>query len=373
MARMDLIVWALLVWLGVVHAIPADTPFKPPAIFSETTSYPLPNQGDIAVHDPNILPYNGEYYLFRGGVHIPILKAASLDGPWRRIGTVLDEASIIQKENRTRPWAPTTVEYNGRVYCYYTVSKHGSRNSAIGVASADSPEGAWTDHGAVVSTEEGPQSQIWPYTKSNAIDAAFITDHQTGKPYLLYGSFWGGIFQVPLAEDLLSVEDPEHPHAKNLAHQPGKLINPEEGSFMNYHEPYYYLWFSQGKCCRFPTKGFPVMGQEYSIRVGRSTNVRGPFVDKEGVELQKGGGTIAYDSNHGQVYAPGGLGVLSGNGSSQDILYYHYLNTSIGFKDADAQLGYSYLDYVDGWPEPRQKLMIMPVFLVAAGYLWLYW
>lgn len=62
----------------------------------------------------------------------------------------------------------------------------------------------------------------------------------------------------------------------------------------------------------------------YSIRLGRSKDVRGPFVDKDGKALLDGGGTIMYGSNHGQVYAPGGVGVLVGDGKTPDILYYHY-------------------------------------------------
>ena len=61
--------------------------------------------------------------------------------------------------------------------------------------------------------------------------------------------------------------------------------------------------------------------------------MRGPFEDRKGKSLLDGGGTVVYGSNHGVVYAPGGLGVLAGNNDSMpDILYYHYLNTSMGFK-----------------------------------------
>lgn len=64
----------------------------------------------------------------------------------------------------------------------------------------------------------------------------------------------------------------------------------------------------------------------YSIRVGRSKDVRGPFVDREGRHLTEGGGTIVYASNHGTVYAPGGLGILpeKKQESRPDILYFHY-------------------------------------------------
>lgn len=62
----------------------------------------------------------------------------------------------------------------------------------------------------------------------------------------------------------------------------------------------------------------------YGIRVGRSKNVRGPFLDKDKHSLDKGGGTVVYGSNHGVVYAPGGIGVMTSNSSDPDVMYYHY-------------------------------------------------
>lgn len=169
---------------------------------------------------------------------------------------------------------------------------------------------------------------------------------------------------MPLSDDLLQVKDRDQPDAKHLAYVPNAKVKPVEGSFMSYRDPYYYLWFSHGKCCHFEN-GFPDIGEEYvtfrsvwlmgngsdenrySIRVGRSKDVRGPFVDKNGRKLDHGGGTIIYGSNHGVVYAPGGVGVLSGNSTERDILYFHYcesfvillddadliVNTTIGFLD----------------------------------------
>lgn len=59
----------------------------------------------------------------------------------------------------------------------------------------------------------------------------------------------------------------------------------------------------------------------YSIRVGRSQSPRGPFTDKAGTDLVKGGGELVYGSN-GDTYAPGGQGVL--RDGDTDVLYYHY-------------------------------------------------
>ena len=302
-------------------------------VYETTDQLSLPNEGNLQVHDPNVVFFDEHYYLFKGGIHIPYFKSANMSGPWEKIGTVLDGDSIIDKGNRSRPWAPTTIERNGTFYCYYTLSRAGSRNSAIGVATTTTLGGAWTDHGLIINTGSGAGSDVYPYTITNAIDASFIFDQVSGQAYLNYGSFWHDIWQVPLSDDLLSVKDAGSPDAVQLTFIPHAKIRPEEGSWMSYHDGYYYVWFSHGKCCNFQ-KGFPKRGGEYSIRVGRSKNVRGPFVDKDDELLLDGGGTIVYASNHGAVYAPGGVGVLPGNNASTpDILYYHYLNTSIGFKD----------------------------------------
>ncbi|KAJ5115862.1 hypothetical protein N7456_000210 [Penicillium angulare] len=379
-----------LLSLMLISPLSGATPSSQPAhklsqVYDTTDQLPLPNKGNIAVHDPNILLWENYYYLFKGGVHIPIFRTQNLSGPWEQVGTVLSEESIIDVGNRSRPWAPTAIQQNGTFYCYYSLSQSGSRDSAIGVATSTSLGGEgekWTDHGAVIRTGKGKGSDVWPYNITNAIDPSFITDNETGQSYLNFGSFWHDIWQVPLSGDLLSVSvsDSEAPDAKQLTFIPGQKSKPEEGSWMNFREGYYYAWFSHGKCCQFHG-GFPARGHEYDIRVGRSESVRGPFLDKNGDKLLDGGGTIVYASNHGEVYAPGGLGVLAGNDSVPDILYYHYLNTTVGFNNGvselfvflflflflfflqdsgykncdtdfhqEAHLGWNYLRYDDGWP-----------------------
>ncbi|KAJ5289030.1 Glycoside hydrolase family 43, partial [Penicillium angulare] len=334
-------------------ATPSTQPIhKASQVYDTTDQLPLPNKGNIAVHDPNILLWENYYYLFKGGFHIPIFRTQNLTGPWEQVGTVLSQDSIIDMKNRSRPWAPTTIQQNGTFYCYYSVSQSGSQDSAIGVAtstSLDSNGGKWTDHGAVIRTGKGTDSHIWPYNITNAIDPSFITDNETGASYLNFGSFWHDIWQVPLSENLLSVQDSDAPDAKQLTFIPEQKQKPEEGSWMSFREGYYYAWFSHGQCCQF-RGGFPARGHEYDIRVGRSESVRGPFLDRHGDKLLDGGGTIVYASNHGEVYAPGGLGVLAGNDSVPDILYYHYLNTTVGFRNGEAHLGWNYLRYDDGWP-----------------------
>lgn len=121
----------------------------------------------------------------------------------------------------------------------------------------------------------------------------------------------------------------------------------------------------------------------YEIRVGRSTHIRGPFLDKTGRQLLDGGGTVVYGSNHGDVYAPGGLGVLPESDEHQDILYYHYseslllclelqmnarltnwllVNTSIGFLDP-----VSTINETDSRPSTNLFSKRIPVSAIATS------
>lgn len=333
---MRISLWSSLLLLAapLVAAVPAEAESHkiPAEVYKTGKEFPLANWGHLQVHDPNIVFHENTYYLFKGGVGVLIYKSTDISGPWKKVGTVLEGNSLIKnKGTANRPWAPTTVVRNGTFYCYYTLSKVGKRDSAIGVASTKTPEGKWTDHGLVIQT--GESSDIHPYDVTNAIDASVIFDQKSGQGYLNWGSFWECIWQVPLTDNLLSVKNPKKPDAKQLSLIPQAKSKPEEGSWMSYHDGYYYLWYSRGKCCAFIRSGFPALGNEYKIQVGRSKDIRGPFLDKKGNKLVEGGGTDVYKSNNGIVYAPGGLGVLPAHNSKADILYYHFQNTSIGFKD----------------------------------------
>ena len=88
------------------------------------------------------------------------------------------------------------------------------------------------------------------------------------------------------------------------------------------HDSHYYLFFSIGACCNTPPN-LARPGDEYRVAVCRSDAVTGPFVDREGRSCQtQNGGTVILGS-HGDVYAPGGQGVMR-LPEGRDIIYYHY-------------------------------------------------
>ncbi|KAI9926385.1 hypothetical protein MW887_004149 [Aspergillus wentii] len=336
---------------------PVNFPRDPDATFPPT------HGTELRIHDPTIIKVGPTYYSYGVGEHMVIHEAPSMDGPWKQTGHVLDAESVIPKGDRKAPWAPTTIQLGDTFYIYYCVSVSGCRDSAIGVATSKTPgPGDWTDHGAIFESGSGPGSDQTPFNSSNAIDPAVLVESD-GKGYVSFGSYWSGIWQVPLGEDLISPGDVSQ--ANHLAYAPKAMFpgstNPEhpecadpsggrpvEGSFISYHAPWYYLWFSYGQCCGFDLNNLPPPGDEYHIRVGRSVSPHGPFVDKDGVDLVDGGGTTVYGSNR-DVYAPGGNGVLVDEDG--DKLFYHYQNKTVSITDFwDARMGWNKLEYPGGWP-----------------------
>ncbi|THC95403.1 hypothetical protein EYZ11_005127 [Aspergillus tanneri] len=276
---------------------------------------------DLRIHDPNIIKVGNTYYSYSVGEHLVIHQAPGLDGPWKQTDCVLDKDSIIPKGDRKAPWAPTTIEVKGTFYCYYAVSQAGCRDSAIGVATSTSPgPGSWIDRGAIIHSGTGIGSDIYPMDVSNAIDpSVFITTD--GRGYLTFGSYWSGIWQIPLSKDLVSIDNGSLAEAHHLAYEPQVILPVRQ--------------IQENPLCGDPSGGHPVEGG-YNIRVGRSVSPRGPFVDKQGRDLVDGGGEIVYGSNR-DVYAPGGQGVLTDG--EVDILYYHYLNKTVGYEFWNYGLG----------------------------------
>lgn len=256
-----------------------DTVFRedgPP----HTNGYARAHGTDFLIHDPSIVQVGDTFYSYSVAPGIAIHESSSLDGPWTQTGSLLDGHSVITKGDSKSPWAPNTIQIGDKFYCYYAVSNAGCRDSAIGVASSDSPgPGGWTDHGLILQSGSGDGSDISPMDQSNAIDANVFVDFD-GSAYLIFGSFWTGIWQVKLDKDLVSVEghNTKSLSSSHLAAEPGKVWrgrkttnpicgdpsggHPIEGAFLAYRAPYYYLWYSWGRCCEFKVPRMRTNGQE---------------------------------------------------------------------------------------------------------------
>ncbi|KAI1436566.1 glycosyl hydrolase [Xylaria sp. CBS 124048] len=287
-------------------------------------------------HDPSVIRRSdGTYFRFSTGGKIAVHSGPDMTGPWTYQGAVIPAGSSIDLPGNRDLWAPDVSLVGDTYYLYYAVSQSGVQTSAIGIATSTTLDvGTWTDHGST-GVESSPEK---PY---NAIDPNLIKVN--GTFYLTWGSFWNDIYQAQMNATPLTLQSGAT--ARQLAYDP--VTTAEEGSFVFKYGDYYYLFYSKGQCCGYDTNK-PPPGSEYKVLVCRSTSVTGGYVDQNGVACANSGGTIVLES-HDDVYGPGGQGVYQ-DPTYGPILYYHYVDTTIGYADGDKQFGWNTIDFSSGWP-----------------------
>jgi len=113
-----------------------------------------------------------------------------------------------------------------------------------------------------------------------------------------------------------------------------------EGTYIHKHGRYYYLFGSAGTCCE---------GEKstYRVTVGRSENLFGPYVDKEGRSLMDNHYEVILHGSD-DVVGPGHNAEFITDNRGQDWIIYH------GFSRANPKSGrLVYMDrveWIDGWP-----------------------
>ena len=278
-----------------------------------------------SVPDPTIIRAQDGYFYLYGTEDIrntPIFRSANLVR-WLYVGTAFTDATRPSMVPNGGIWAPDINCIGGKYVMYYSKSEWGKTwECGIGVATADKPEGPFTDHGKLfISSEIGVQ---------NSIDPFFI--EEDGHNYLFWGSFHG-IYGIELSEDGLSLR--EGAEKKQIA---GTLI---EGTYIIKHDGYFYLIGSAGTCCNGA-------GSTYHLMMARSNELFGPYVNKKGAEaLYNGFSTLLVGSN--DVIAPGHNAEFVQDDAGQYWILYH------GYEATEPDRGrVVFLDKVDwgddGWP-----------------------
>lgn len=71
-------------------------------------------------------------------------------------------------------------------------------------------------------------------------------------------------------------------------------------------------------------------------------------VDQSGKDCRSNGGTLVLGS-HGTVYGPGGQGLYM-DPTYGPVIFYHYVDTTVGYADGDKLLGVNKVSFSSGWP-----------------------
>jgi arabinan endo-1,5-alpha-L-arabinosidase len=302
----------------------------------------LPAQ-QVIVHDPVMIKAGAVYYLFCTGFGISVWSSKDREN-WKKERPVFDKAPEWSVQTipgfKGHIWAPDISYHEGKYYLYYAVSVFGKNTSAIGLAvnktlDPSLPDFKWEDKGKVIQSVPG--RDMW-----NAIDPNEIDDDK-GNHWLTFGSFWDGIKLVRLNSDLATIALPEEWYT--IARRQRSFLLPDtvagdaaiEAPFLFKKGRYYYLFDSWDYCCR---------GEKstYKLVVGRSEKIQGPYVDKEGVPLNVGGGStvLAGDKNW---YGVGHNAVVTVDGI--EYLIFHGYDAHDNGKP---KLIIAQLNWLNDWP-----------------------
>lgn len=301
------------------------------------------------VHDPVMAYEDGKYYLYCTGHGIA--QMTSVD---RKHWTVSREGVLNGRIPawthdsvpgfETHIWAPDIIRYRDKWYLAYSCSTFGKNTSAIGLLSNDSLSDAagWKDEGCIVASRGDRDN--W-----NAIDPNFIIDEK-GNPWMTWGSFWDGIQMVEL-DNTMHVKAGKKPFTIARRHAPGDTsvepnptskfagTNAIEAPFILCHDGYYYLFVSWDYCCRG-------VKSNYRVAVGRSKDVAGPYLDREGKGMLDGGGTLLIEGDKKEYEAMGHCAAY--HFGDEDVFICH--GYSVPKEGASVLVQKKIKWTADGWP-----------------------
>ncbi len=279
--------------------------------------------------------------------NIPMLKSLDLVH-WTYIGDAFSAVPSWGEPNAGM-FAPDIEYMNGQYYLYYTITntKPGfgdldpncPNDNAIGVATSSSPAGPWTDVGYPVvypRANGGGCNYFWTF------DPEVVEDG--GLKYIFYGSYYGGIQARQL--------DPTGTISNPGTEVQITIPNRYEGAELVKHNGYWYLFVSAANCCNGPLTG-------YSVFAGRSANLLGPYVDKQGVSFldSRVGGTVVLSMNGNRWVGPGHNSVFVDFGGQWWTIYHAvnrfepYFDDALGFTRRPVLM--DPLDWLHGWPTVR--------------------
>ncbi|MBQ5981252.1 MAG: family 43 glycosylhydrolase [Prevotella sp.] len=297
------------------------------------------------VHDPVMAFENGTYYLLSTGRRIQIMTSTDRKSWKFKPHGVMDSIPAWTQTAvpgfRDHVWAPDIIQWHGKWWLMYSCSTFGKNTSAIGLLTTNSlADPIWKDEGCVVKSKtEDP---------FNAIDPNIVIDDKD-RPWLTFGSFWDGIQMVKLDENMHIAKKAK---PKTIARRYGSpmpnLENPTskyagvnaiEAPFIFKHNGWYYLFVSWDYCCRGAKSN-------YRVVVGRSKKVNGPYRDREGKDMRKGGGTLFLEGDKKEFEAAGHCSAYHFEG--KDIFVCHGYSVPLHGQSILVQREMQWT--ADGWP-----------------------
>ncbi|WP_041556067.1 glycoside hydrolase family 43 protein [Carnobacterium sp. 17-4] len=262
---------------------------------SETESvdhnFEEPEFENATVHDPSVIFVNNYFYVI--GSHLEFAKSKDLI-QWEQLSTSVPTNTLfsnVYKElaesfeyAKTKTlWAGDIIQLkDDKFYMYYTAAEGTTPLSTLGVAISDHVEGPYEDLGVILKSgsikENGKMHDAT--VEPNVIDPHVFFDNEDHL-WMVYGSYSGGIYILKMDESTGKPE-PNQGYGKKLL---GANHSRIEAPYILYspETKYYYLFLSFGG---LDSKG------GYNIRVARSENPDGPYIDAKNQNMIEAKGAI---------------------------------------------------------------------------------
>lgn len=302
------------------------------SLFSQAVSVEEPNKDqkqysnpvvNYSLPDPTVIKGDdGYFYLYatEDVKNVPIHRSKDLVN-WDFVGTAFTKTTRPTFEPKGGIWAPDINKIGGHYVLYYSMSVWGGEwTCGVGAAVANNPEGPFVDHGKLFRSNE--------INIQNCIDPFYIEDN--GKKYLFWGSF-RGIYGTELTEDGLALKkDAPIVQVAGTAY---------EGTYIHKRDGYYYFFASIGTCCEG-------LKSTYTTVVGRSENLFGPYVDKNGRPMLENNHEILIGKNDAFV-GTGHNSELVSDKNGVDWMLYHAVSAA---NPSGRVLMLDRVNWQDGWP-----------------------
>ncbi|HXN23541.1 MAG TPA: family 43 glycosylhydrolase [Candidatus Dormibacteraeota bacterium] len=237
---------------------------------------------NLPIHDPSRMVKSGKYWwIFATGDGIDV-KYSPDKVHWFQ-GT-----PVFAVNNHDAYWAPDIwgQKIHGKFYLFYSqpTAPFGSKGSRIGVTASHSLSSPhWKDQGTIIATSDD--------TNYNTIDPCPFYDEESDRLWITFGSWFGGIYIVEL-----DPYDPTH-----MVSDPQRIAGGKgfgiEASYLMQRDGWFYLFANWDLCCRGGLSN-------YKIVVGRSRTILGPYLDKDGIDMRDGGGSM-FMAGAGAEIGPG--------------------------------------------------------------------
>ena len=257
---------------------------------------------------------------------IPIVRTSDLIH-WRHVGDAFEGADHLPWAGTGVPRAPEVHYVRGRYLLYYAFG------GAIGVATAPSPTGPWTDTGRPL---------VDPLAGAGSVSDPALFTHRSGKRYLYFASERGAIFVSRLARDGLQLRGEPRRLTVDAGYAAPAIVR---------RGRYLYILVSAG------VGNGAADGR--SIVAARAVSPLGPFEDRWGRDLAHRGsaGAVVTAPNGNRWMGTTGASIVTDLGGRSWV---GYGATSRGRPHFDASEGsftrpllLDRLTWRDGWPLVR--------------------